>query len=271
MNCAVALLTFSASGAALFAQPAPAVDIARCVDALRDDDLRCNALHATRTLWQSQELARPALMEALDSSDWQQRQYAFLLLTQDPGAHHTSSMIRVAIEALHNDRMGAHVIREPGEPNEVWDNAAQATRYLIRVGRAAEAPLAEALGKSSDAQQRFLAAYCLGMMGSSIAVEPCAAELLPHLRDNDIQFDAVMATPALYRLGPAVIPSLLRARDMADRQQGEMIDLLLLDLTHPPTTNDELVARKGMQSITKNSHDPAIEIHFQQMFHGPLR
>ncbi len=242
-------------------------DVAQLVRDLEADDVRWNATRAVQTLQTHPDAARPLLMQALQSPDWQQRQYAFLVLATDSDCPITESMIQTAVEALRDDHMGSRARAADGS-RETWDNAKAACDYLVGVGHVSEFELASAL-LSDDAQQRFLAAYCLGMMGSNIAVEHCAAELLPHLRDNDIDFDAVMAAPALYRLGPAVMPALLRARPGADQQQAELIDLLILDLTNPPSTHAELVERKGRQSITENYFDPAIQVHMHQMFRLP--
>lgn len=99
----------------------------------------------------------------------------------------------------------------------------------------------------------------LGFGGVSESAEKVARVLLPHLRDNDVPEDAKWAVAALYRLGPAARPALLRALGGADRQQEELIRLLLVDLERPPGSKAELEERSVYNSITTIVHDPAYE------------
>jgi hypothetical protein len=117
----------------------------------------------------------------------------------------------------------------------------------------------EAAAQSKDSQQRFFAALTLAIGGVEDSIEIALAELLPHLRDNDTEGDAVICIWAIAQFGKPVIPHLAKVFPSADQQQRELITLIILDLTNPPQTKQELIARKEMHSITNIVYDPVLE------------
>lgn len=233
--------------------PVTETRIRELVEDLRDDDVRFNAGSAVYALQRIGTPAVPHLIPALQSGDYQFRQFAAHVLRRIDPANTDEQLLRVSVEALQDDEYPY------GKTQTTFvKNAYSATMYLINHAATAEPLLDVALG-SPDHQQRFLAAYILGMGGRAATIERAAPILIAHLRDNSIRGDAILATAALYRFGLAVMPTLQDALADADPQQEEMLGLLMVDLLNPPRTKADLVARKSLQSITTVVYDPAIE------------
>lgn len=112
--------------------------------------------------------------------------------------------------------------------------------------------------KSDDLQQRFFAAAALGWAGKGTAdVDRIAAILVPHLKDNRISGDAVIAGGALFRLGKAVAPKLTEAlRTATDEQQSDFLRLILRDLQDPPKTDRDFEKRRGSIRAMPDINDP---------------
>ncbi|MCB9838950.1 MAG: hypothetical protein H6813_06385 [Phycisphaeraceae bacterium] len=228
---------------------------AELIGALRDDDIRWNAHAAINELRERGYGAVPALEKALGSDDWQQRQMAAELLRRIDGYVPSDRMFVVCVEGLADDalpwgdspRTFTHV-----------DNAYGGVEYLIGHAEAAEGYLAAGL-HSVDAQQRFFCAYALGMAGRSGYAGPICEALAPHLNDNNIIGDATLATRALYLTGDAVAPHLRAARKRADDQGLKAIELILLDLSDPPVSIDEMRERGAGTDLTCLVHDPAVQ------------
>jgi hypothetical protein len=252
--------------AGLFATLAPGqADIGALIDELRSDDVKWNASGAASRLRRLPEPPIRALRDALDSDDWQQRQYALNilwrlaephpLLRREPVGEITPRMLAVAVEGLARDE---HHAIGGGRADVAMRNAAEGFRRLIPHARAARPYLEKGLA-SRDSQQRLLSAMVLGYGGVSESAPRAARVLLPHLRDNRIQRDATFAVGALYGLGPAVRPSLLTAMAGADEQQSKLIRLVLLDLETPPRTQGELEDRLRLNPVTRMVFDPAVQ------------
>jgi hypothetical protein len=118
--------------------------------------------------------------------------------------------------------------------------------------------------QGGDAQQRFLCAWLLAHSGDTEHVDAICRELLPHLADNEIRGDAVMATNGLYRLGAAALPALRWWRPHVDEQARAMIDLVVSDLQQPPRNRAELARRGAARRVSPLYHDPAIEYDVQR-------
>lgn len=224
---------------------------------LAHDDVRWNAEHAHWDLRAMDDPPIDLLEAALDSPDYQQRQFAAQILRYFDQEDPSMRLIEVTYEGLRDDQYPDG--RDPARPTYNYlPNAAGGMRFLMKHHLKARKWLLRGLD-SDDPQQRFLCAFVLGMNGVQDRLADTAAVLLLHLRDNDIPGDACMACPALYRLGPKVRPFLLAALDDADTQQEEAIRLLLLDFESPPETEDDLWRRLLMQNLTEHIFDPALE------------
>ncbi len=225
------------------------------VDALVHDDIRWNAIEAMGELRDRGADAIYELEEALGSSDRQQRQFSASLLRRLDTYKPSDEMIYVCVEGLANDKAppvrGAH-------PSMYGPNATQGAIYLIRHIDLAEGLVAAGM-HSEDAQQRFFCAYILGKTSRSGYAGKICEILTPHLNDNSIRGDAVLATRALYLAGPAVIPHLKRASRRADEQGRSLIELVVLDLRDPPVAIEDLYERGAMTDVTCLAHDPAYE------------
>ena len=223
------------------------------VDALVHDDVRWNALVAQLELIERGDDAVPQLELALRSEDWQQRQLAASLLRRVGTYQPSDSMLVVCVEGLANDRLPF----DRGSRGIV-SNATEGTLYLIRHVEQAEGYVAAGL-HFDDAQQRFFCAYILGMTSRGGYAGKICEILAPHLNDNSISGDAVLATRALYLTGPAVIPHLDKAARKADAQGRSLLELVILDLRDPPETLGDLYERGEITDVTGLVHDPAYE------------
>lgn len=236
------------------------IEAGELVQELRHDGIRWNAMRALSLLYSYGEDARPALEAGLAGDDPQQRimsAYALRRLPHGgPDPEPSDALLRVTIEGLALDpapNMRVHRL----------DPLQDGMRFLLRFPDLAQPRLVEAL-QHGDRQQRFAAAFILGTHGRQDHVALIAPVLIPHLADNDIRGDAVLAGSALYRLGGRVIPALDAALPEADQQQRELIALIKLDLSDPPRTEAELRARKKMHSISVNYHDPILQFRFDR-------
>lgn len=192
------------------------------------------------------------LFAALESPNPRLRFAAARVLQDDRRTRPTPKLLEVSVDGLrHDDLPGVEV---DGVRSAIANAAGY--RWLIQHAKAARPLLVTALG-SDDLQQRFLAAVVLADSGEAREeLERVAKVLIPHLRDNQIAGDAMMAGCAIYQLGPAVLGHLRDARLGADTQQKMLIDLLVFDLTNPPKNNQDIEKRKGMQTVWIDFIDP---------------
>lgn len=266
----------------LGAEPAAPMDLAvqkhvdTLIGELRSDRTRFNARRACEQLL---AIGRPAvgpLKGVLDAEDHQQRHMAADVLIHlghgwrdDPvRVQPTPAMLRVVVEGLRNDTLPV------GEAvDELRDsftfNARHGTEYLIDHIDLAEPLLAEALG-SEDGQQQFLAACLLGWAGRTDYTDRIVAILLPHLRDNDLVSDALLAAPALYRLGERARPYLEAAVPQADAQQRRILELILLDMRDPPTDIIKLRDRQRRYRLTGTCYDPVYQFNTAALHQYPF-
>lgn len=243
----------------------PPPTIAELVEDLRDDDTDWNCLYSLNQLRQMGLKAKPELERALESTDLQQRQGAAVLLCGIEGSEPSERLLDVLVEGLANDQFPyEHRFQREGSYTYLF-NASCGVKFLADHADKAETKLIKAM-ESSDLQQRFLAAVALGFGGRSNAAIRAAAILIPHLRDNRIPCDAVLAAGALYRFGTTVSPALVKALDApVDRQQAEVLRLILRDLNRPPVTAEDFKERRGSQHICEGFADPVATIGLDQV------
>ncbi|RMH04193.1 MAG: hypothetical protein D6702_03675 [Planctomycetota bacterium] len=242
---------------------------AELIDQLRDDDRRWNAesavdelrhrLAAEAELGASGPTAR-ALLSVLDSTDRQQRDMAAALAME----HLTELRRRTGIwpwPLAQVRRLQRIAVEHLGGAWTWWPGYAvgRAWEFLSLDPATAEADLVEALDGSPGDERTFMAAAILGRAGFSAYVDRIAPILIPHLRDNQDRSDGILALPALYRLGPAVLPWLEAALPGADEQQRKCIELLRLDLESPPRTPADFARRWRLNRISWKVPDPAVE------------
>lgn len=226
----------------VFAQqePDPTRSTIDLVNDLRDDSIRWNADNAMTALHERGLEAVPFLELALASSDWQQRQLAAQILIGIEAYVPSDRQLQVCIEGLQQDLLPW------GEPFDLGNmfvfNASAGAKWLYRHADRARPYLLLALF-SEDEQQKFLSACVLGWNGEIESRNLIAAVLIPHLRNNKIDQDAVMASSALYRMGQGVIPNLRGALATADDQSRMILEDLLRDLGDPPQSEAEMAAR----------------------------
>ncbi len=244
------------------------MDAEELVLQLRDDRIRWNAESAHCELAQRLQAqaalgcrgpAARAVLAALDSPDRQQRDMAAALAMDFLSEARRSGGIwpwplaqvrRVQRVAVHH--LGGAQVWWPGYP------VLRAWEFLSMDPATAEPDLVATLDGDPDSEATFMAAVILGQAGFSAYTDRIAPILLPHLRDNLDRSDALLALPALYQLGPAVLPFLEAALPRADEQQRKCIELLELDLAKPPTTEADLAKRWRWNVITWKVPDPAV-------------
>lgn len=274
---------FVLAGGAVAGETEGPRDLGSLIDDLRDDEVRWNAIAAMDAILLADASPVGMLQQALESGDRQQRQLAGFLLRRiirratpfwysdqsvedlvrdgrlpswwlDPKPDVTEALLRVSVEALSADDMPYQ-----RRGNVMVYNAASAVPFLVEHVEAARSLLVEAAA-GDGRQARWLAAWCLGTGGVSDEAGLVCAIMIPHLRDNEIEGDAVHACAAIYRLGPAAVPYLREALADADEQQRALIELLVRDIEAPPRTREDLEKRGRLQEITGVVHDPAVEV-----------
>jgi len=231
-------------------------DIAGLVEDLRDDGVRWNGTHAMRRLLSLPPGRVPELERALTSADAQQRGYAAAVLRLrhlEHGGEPCAELLTMSVAALRRDSVDRNIWGTLGMSPRV-----ASVRFLSGYADRARDELLRAID-SPDEQQRFFAAWLLAQAGIRDRAARCAFVLVEHLRDNDIEGDAMVAANGLFRLGPAALPVMALARRHADEQMRRLLDLIELDLRSPPTRDEHFRARQGMHGVTSLYHDPAIQ------------
>jgi hypothetical protein len=222
----------------------------------------------------SRDLVRK-LEQALLSKDYQQRQNVALLLRRTSGYQPSRDLLLVTVEGLRDDSVpqpsskgGRRVLAG------VFGNASAGTEYLAgHLGKSTkllEAKLesdcqqqrilcaailateadAEEMAryvevfrgglKSRSEQQRFLSAYLMGVLCIKTDLERVTGILAEHLKDNDIPWDAKLATQALSHLGVDAHLYLAAIRS-SDAQQQHGIDSVRQHLVARPIQNRKVI------------------------------
>lgn len=201
--------------------------------------------------------AAPELEKALASPDWRQRQVAANCLCELHVAP-SRKLWEVCIEGLKDDRLPFN-----GQRYTDICNARSSTVMLIANAEQAEDLLVAAMN-STDGQQRFLAAFALGYAGRGLSAARVVEVLAPHLRDNTIPCDALLAGMALYRMGPAALKPLAAQLPGADTQAHRLIEAIMRDITAPPKDDAECRRRAELFDVRKDyGDDPWFIPHVQ--------
>lgn len=230
--------------------PALLLEIQALVRDLRDDDIKWNAHEAQRKL---RRIGKPAIHElerSLRSSDMQERFLAAQMLTSLLD-YPSPDLLEVQLE-----RLAFGFGKAPGL--DPWPQFKMALYYLDRFPAKA-VPFLERGLYDENQTRRFYSAVLLARSGFRTRIPRIAQILIPHLADNRIYGDANISAHALYRLGPGVLPYLWGARESADKQMRELIDLIDLDLQIKPESRADFLARQKMHGITILVHDPVVE------------
>ena len=198
--------------------PETLAELDELVAALAEDRTLWNASRAIDRLRELLPIGTSHLERALDSHDQQQRHFAAYLLRWRTESH-SPRLCEVTVEALRRDLIPGYYRTLLHRP------AVDALRWLASDPVPALEPLRRAL-YSQDSQQQFYTAYLLAICADTKAPSFACRILIDHLGDNDIGGDALMATNALYRMGPRALPEIRLARRYADDQASRMLDLI---------------------------------------------
>ena len=193
---------------------------------LNDDDISFNA---SRGLWKLVELGsvvEPFMKKALDSEDYQARQFAAEVLV-DLGTNITrnATLDSVIIEGMADDEYPAGKDARGNYRYTYLNNAQRAMGYFGNDREAVDRakPMLSATLNSGDGQQRLLAAWALGLHGHTEHAISITQILINHLADNEISGDSNMAVNALYGLGEPIRPLLEPYVNAEDGQQSRLV------------------------------------------------
>lgn len=207
------------------------------IRSLRHDRHRGNLGWAVDYLWRDAGAdAIEPLARAIRDPDTQLRVHAKEALArihERTGRTPSGDVIRAWVEMLATDAEGRS-----------WT----ATRALIAHADAGEPALRDAMAPGADPQQRFLAAYVLGMSG--IGGEVVIDMLIDHLGDNRVSGDASRAAAALWRLGDPARAGVLEARDDPDPQRARHAREILWAWSLPEGA-DHTYRRESVWKVTQ--------------------
>ncbi len=221
---------------------------------LKDDDIAWNAQAAwTALLAMPQCISIPALEQALEAPDYQERQLAAVILRSMDGYWPSDACLRVTVEGLRDDSFPHD--RRTGRTTFI-SNAYGGFEYLCQFAGDAAPHLASGL-RSPDAQQRFLSAVVVGYSAAgavskpstqgpwdppaATSTRPLPAELIDEaipvlvraLAENSIDDDAKQASAALVRMGGRAVAALEEASLASDPQQRRLAALILRRIALP--------------------------------------
>lgn len=227
----------------------------RLVRDLRADHHRFNSLRAMEMLRMMGAEAEPDLRAALHSDDHQQRQFAASLLRRFPGPP-GPLLIRVSVEGLVDDGIA--------DWNAELANFGGSVRWLIEHAEDARPFLLESLG-SDDAQARLGAAMALSFGGVTGEAEAVVEAMLPHIEDNDIAGDALIAVASMFRLGEEAIPALERASASDTMERRRLVCRLLIDDIRMGDARSRAIDRRWRSlRITRLGDNPCRDIEIWQ-------
>jgi hypothetical protein len=205
---------------------------------LRDDGVRNNATAAAGALWSFGELGRRQLERCLESSDYQERQYAAARIVrawadrywfergqpfwgdgpgEPPEVTVSDALLRVCVEGLADDSSW-----DSGGEYNAWSGYRLLEEFPVR-----SRPLVAEGLRSGDMQQRLLCAGLAARMRDEGLTPLAVPILLGHLGDNTYCGDAMFAARALRWMGDAVRPALEAAAGSGDEQQRRCVAILL--------------------------------------------
>lgn len=227
----------------------------RLIRDLRADTHRFNSMRAMDMLRVMGAEAEPALVEALASDDHQQRQLAAVILSRFPGPR-SQTLLRVMVEGLGDDGISdwsAEVANFKGSVEWLIDHAVEARPFLI-----------EAL-RSEDTQGRLGAALVLGFGGVQDASDDVVEAMLPHIEENDIWGDAVIAVAAMFSMGDGAIPALERASAGDTNERRRIVCHLLIDDIRMGDARSKAIDRRWRSlRITRLGDNPCRDIEMWQ-------
>lgn len=206
---------------------------AQLVGELGSDRVMHNAMQCAHLLQDHFPESADALEQGLWSPDYQCRHISAHLL-RNPGRHRpqktdpanvpvvwssppSDRLLEICVEALGNDI--SHGFSYTG-----ISNALDSLAFLgLHAGRAA--PLLGPVINDRDPQRSLLACVIVVEAGISALIDRAGQTLVDHLRDNDVEGDAVVAAATLLKMGP---PAIAYLEPVLDSTPGVPVDPQLL-------------------------------------------
>lgn len=222
---------------------------------LKADTHRFNSIRAVEMLGAMGIEAEPDLFAALASEDHQQRQFAAAILSRFPSAP-SPTLLRVMVEGLGDDGISdwsAELANFNRSVGWLIDHAHEARPYLL-----------EGL-RSEDAQARLGSAMALGFGGVHEASDAVVEAMLPHIEENDISGDALIAVAAMFRMGDRAIPALERASVSDTNERRRIVCRLLIDDIRMGDARSKAIDRRWRSlRITRLGDNPCRDIQMWQ-------
>ncbi len=227
----------------------------RLVHDLRADTHRFNSLRAMEMLAMMGAEVEPAIRAAIESDDAQQRQFAAALMRRfrEPPSE---ALLRVTAEGLHDDGIS--------DWSAELANFGRSVEWLIEHAERARPYLVEAL-RSEDAQARLGAALALGFGGVTEEAEAVVDAMLPHIEDNDIAGDALIAVASMFRMGEDAIPALERASASDTLERRRIVCRLLIEDIRMGEARSKAIDRRWRSlRITRLGDNPCRDVALWQ-------
>lgn len=211
-------------------QPVTEAQLQAWIEDLRDDDRNWNAVRAASHLWIHFRQAKPLLLQALDSTDAQQRSLAAYVLTDRPldEPRQMHRLVWVLAESFENPQYfprkvsGADGERECQLSVDLATNAAIAFQTFPEY-RALALPAIERVWQREDDDHGRRAGYILAHDARGRLRYAVAQRAVEHLVDNEIDGDAVISLRTLTRLGPEALGVVFDALPGRDQQQQALL------------------------------------------------
>lgn len=241
-------------GAALTAGERASLRV-RLIRDLKADTHRFNSMRAMEMLRMMGVEAEPDLLVALESDDHQQRQFAAAILSRFPGPR-SQTLLRVMAEGLGDDGISswsAELSNFNGSVEWLIDHAHEARPYLCAGLR------------SDDPQARLGSALALGFGGVHEASDDVVEAMVPHIEENDISGDALIAVAAMFRMGEHAIPALERASVSDTNERRRIVCRLLIDDIRMGDARSKAIDRRWRSlRITRLGDNPCRDIQMWQ-------
>lgn len=223
----------------------------RLVHDLRADTHRFNSLRAMGLLAMMGAEVEPTIRAAIESDDSQQRQFAAALMRRfrEP---RSEALLRVTTEGLHDDGIS--------DWSAELANFGRSVEWLIEHADRARPYLVEAL-QSEDAQARLGAALALGFGGVTEEAEAVVDAMLPHIEENDISGDAMIAVASMFRMGEAAVPLLERASASDTWERRRIVCRLLIEDIRMGDARSKAIDRRWRSlRLTRRGDNPCRDL-----------
>ena len=232
------------------------------VENLRDDNKRFNFIYFTSYLRGRLEYAAPSLMDALNSTDPQQREWVLPVLTQ---IHFNECIPRLdrAIIGRIKEYSGNRKYRPVHDwPYKRRLSPSLEQTWITHHTHRLHGMLLEWLG-GKDMGLRSVAAHAFAKWKAPEHAQRVVSALVGELKSDFKTGNASSAARALLVMGQLALPWLEGIREFHDAQQRVYIMLLIDEIRHPAESLADLESRRKMYpfayDLDRSAYDPIVE------------